>query len=287
MHSLQTALNYLMNNWFDIVVILAIGWLARHFGGAVITRVIKRIIRKNSDMSDDDVKKRQNTLIGLLIVIWKIIVISIAGILIFRQLFPGIDLTPVFASAGIVGIALGFGAQSIIKDFLSGIFIITENQYRVGDVVDLEGATGTVERLGIRTTMLRDADGNVHYKPNGNIVHVINKTMGFSKVNFTLAVDPETDIDTLANVINEVGEKMMIDDAWKEKLLEAPHFLNIGSFSQMSMDVTIIGKTQPSAQWSVTGELRRRLIRAFQKHNIKLAQLPNSLWAQTPTGKKK
>ncbi|MGB3009075.1 MAG: mechanosensitive ion channel family protein [Candidatus Saccharimonadales bacterium] len=286
MHSLETALDYLANNWFDIVVIIGIAWAARHFGGAVITRIIRRLIRKNNDMSADDVSKRQNTLIGLLVVIWKIVVVAIAGTLIFRQLFPGIDLSPVFASAGIVGIALGFGAQSIIKDFLSGVFIITENQYRVGDVVDLEGAAGTVERVGVRTTMLRDADGNVHYMPNGNVMHVINKTMGFSKVNFTLSVNPETDIDLLADVINEVGQKMQNDETWKEKLLEAPHFLNIGNFSQASMDVTVVGKTQPSAQWSVTGELRRRLLRAFQKHAIELAQVPISGWSQ-PHSKKK
>ncbi len=194
--------------------------------------------------------------------------------MVFEQLFPQIDLTPFFASAGIVGIALGFGAQSLIKDFLSGLFIIAENQYRVGDIVDIEGATGTVERLTMRSTILRDNSGNVHFLPNGMVAHVINKTMGFSKVNFSLAVDPETDVDRLAAVIDEVGLKLSLDDKWKDKILEAPHFLNIGTISDLALEVTITGKTNPSQQWSVTGEMRRRLLKAFEKHKVVLAHIP-------------
>lgn len=109
--------------------------------------------------------------------------------------------------------------------------------------------------------------------------------MGYSKVNFKLSVNPDTDIDILAEVINKVGIKMSEDEAWKEKLLEPPYFLNIGAFSDTSMEVTIVGKTVASAQWGVTGELRRRLLRAFQKHHIELAQLPGiTPWA---TPKKK
>lgn len=277
--------NWLDDKWFPIVIILGLAWLGRHFGGLVIDKLVRRIVRttKYNDLTADDVRKRQDTLISLFHAVWKVIVIIIAGMLLFQVLFPQIDLTPVFASAGIIGVALGFGAQSIIKDFLTGIFIITENQYRVGDVVDIEGAAGTVEKVSIRSTVLRDADGNVHYMPNGNVMHVINKTMGFSKVNFTLAVDPETDVEKLSALINEIGDKLAEDENWKDKILEAPHFLNIGTFSDTMMEVTIVGKTQPSAQWGVTGELRRRLLRAFNKNGIELAQFPINPW----TGQKK
>ena len=174
----------------------------------------------------------------------------------------------------LLGVAIGFGAQSLIKDFLSGIFIIVENQYRVGDIVDIQGAAGTVERVTIRSTVIRDASGNVHFLPNGEVLHVINKTMGFSKVNFTLTVDPDTDIDKLSTIIDEVGLKLSEDEKWKEKILEAPHFLNIGTFNDIALEVTIIGKTNPSQQWSVTGEMRRRLLKAFAKHKIELAHIP-------------
>lgn len=283
---MDAVLNYINTHFWPVISILIIAWLGRHFGGMIIKRIIANTLRRTrtSDLTDDDISKRQDTLVGLLTAVWKWLVVIIASMMLIDELLPNIDLAPVFASAGIIGIALGFGAQSLIKDFLSGLFIISENQYRVGDVVDLEGAAGTVERVGIRSTILRDADGNVHYMPNGSVMHVINKTMGYSKVNFTLSVHPDTDIDVLATVINQVGEKMAEDETWKEKLLEAPYFLNIGAFSDTSMEVTVVGKTAPSTQWNVTGELRRRLLREFKKHNIKLAQFPTTLLA--PSKKK-
>lgn len=275
---MEPVIVWIQDHWLPLLAIVGLGWLGRHFGGLVIDRLVRRVVRstKINELSKVDVSKRQDTLVGLVTAVWKVIVVVIVSLLIFREIFPSVDLTPLFASAGIIGIALGFGAQSIIKDFLTGVFIILENQYRVGDVVDIEGASGTVEKVTIRSTILRDADGNVHYLPNGNVSHVINKTMGFSKVNFTLAVDPDSDIDKLVEVIDTVGEQMFQDEAWKEKILEAPHFLNLGSFSDTALEVTIVGKTQPSAQWGVSGELRRRLLRAFHSHHIELAQLPVS-----------
>ncbi len=284
---MEPVLNYVSSHFWPVIGILIVAWLGRHFGGMVIKRIITNAVHRtrSSDMTTEDIKKRRDTLIGLLTAIWKWLVIVVASIMLIKELLPFIDLAPLFASAGIIGIALGFGAQSLIKDFLSGVFIISENQYRVGDVVDLEGAAGTVERVGIRSTILRDADGNVHYIPNGAVMHVINKTMGYSKVNFTLSVHPDTDIDRLSTVINSVGEKMAEDEVWKEKLLEPPYFLNIGAFSDTSMEVTIVGKTAPSAQWGVTGELRRRLLHEFQKHHIELAQYQPTGWGIPPKKK--
>jgi moderate conductance mechanosensitive channel len=284
----NTYIAYLSDHLISILIIIAAAWLARHFGRVIISRIIKQTVRKTklNEVSDDDVKKRQDTLIALLSAIWKWLVIIITFLLLLRVFLPAIDFTPMFASAGIIGIALGFGAQSLIKDFLTGIFIISENQYRVGDIVDIEGAAGTVERVGIRSTVLRDADGNVHYMPNGNVMHVINKTMGFSKVNFSLSVDPDTDIDMLVGVIDSVGQTLADDDKWKLKVLEAPHFLSVGTMSGSSVDVTIVGKTAPSAQWSVTSEMRRRLIEALHKSNIKLAIIPNQ-FNQAPPSKKR
>jgi small conductance mechanosensitive channel len=271
--------HWLQDPGVSILAILIFGWLGRHFGGAVIDRMIRHIVRSSyfNELSDDDVRKRQDTLIGLFTAIWKSVVIVVVSLLIFQRLFPQISLTPVLASAGIIGVALGFGAQSVIKDFLSGVFIILENQYRVGDIVDIEGAAGTVERISIRSTVLRDADGNVHYLPNGSVIHVINKTMGYSRVNFSLAVDPTTNIDELSELINTVGDKLAKDDKWKDRVIEPPHFLSIGTFSDIALEVKITGKTQPSAQWDVTGELRKRLLSAFKKNGIELATLPTGV----------
>lgn len=270
--------NWLLDPGIAIIATLVFAWLGRHFGGLIITQVVRHLVRSTpyNPLSADDVTKRRNTLSSLFTVIWKVILVVVASCIIFQQLFPKVDLTPFFASAGLLGVAIGFGAQSLIKDFLSGVFIIIENQYRVGDIVDIQGAAGTVERVTIRSTVIRDASGNVHFLPNGEVLHVINKTMGFSKVNFSLVVDPETDVDKLAAVIDEVGLKLSEDEKWKDKVLEAPHFLNIGTFSDIALEVTITGKTNPSQQWSVTGEMRRRLLKAFTKHKIELAHLPGA-----------
>lgn len=269
---LQTIGTWFVDHGVAILLILGIAWLLLYFGGKLIKRVIRQVIRSSHFyvISAEDARKRQDTLISLFRTIWKVLVVVITFFLLFTEIFPQINLVPIFASAGIVGVAIGFGAQSIIKDFFTGAFIIMENQYRVGDVVDIEGAAGTVERITIRSTVVRDSDGNVHFLPNGSVVHVINKTMGYSRVNLTLGVAPDTNIDQLAEIIDHIGGKMSEDEAWKGKILEPPHFLSIGAFSDVSLEVKVTAKTQPSTQWEVTGELRRRLLKAFTKHKIEL-----------------
>ncbi len=275
--------SWILETSLTAIAIVAIAWAAHIIGHLLIKRIIRRavkghhVIGKKSKPSRD-VKKRQDTLISILDVLWRIIVISTALVALFKLFFPHIDLTPLIASAGIIGVAVGFGAQTIVRDFLGGMFIITENQYRVGDVVELEGtgistpASGTVERIGIRSTVVRDASGNVHYVPNGNISHVINKTMDFSNVRFTVSVQPDTDIDHLMGVINQVGDKLANSEKWSKKIMEAPHFLSLGSFNDIALEVNIGGKTQPSEQWAVTSEMKKRLLKEFQKQHIELSQ---------------
>jgi moderate conductance mechanosensitive channel len=260
--------------WVQAGILIVIAYLAGHFGGAMITQIVRRTIHSTRmrRLSEQDLKKRQDTLISVLSVVWKIIIFTTLLFTLVRMFFPALDLTPMFASAGIIGIALGFGAQSLVRDFLSGIFILIENQYRVGDVVDIDGAAGTVERITLRCTILRDINGNVHYLPNGNILHAINKTMDFGKVNFTIAVHPDADIDQLTTIINAVGHKMAKDKAWRDKIIDPPEFLNLGAFNDTALEVNITGKTQPAAQWSVTSELKKRLIRELDANDIELSQ---------------
>ena len=258
-------------NGVPILLVLLAAFLANRFGEMVVAMLINRTIgRLHTDLSDEDVHKRRNTLISMFSAVLRVMVWLIAGFTILRRL--GIDLTPLLAGASVMGVAIGFGAQSMIKDFLAGLFIILENQYRVGDVVDLEGSAGTVEQITIRSTTVRDTDGNVHYIPNGTIARVINKTMGFSKANLTITVAPDTNVDKLANLINEVGEKMSKEEKWKSKIIEAPHFVSIGNFTDTTLEIKITAKTRPSAQWGITGELRRRLLASLKKHDIDLAK---------------
>lgn len=265
----NSLVDWFRDNTLPIVLIVVISYLVAQLGDQLLQAIIRRTVgRIKTDLSEDDVKKRQDTLISMFGTLFKVLVWLTAGFTILNHYFR-IDLTPLIAGAGVAGVALGFGAQSVIKDLLTGLFIIIENQYRVGDVVDIDGATGTVEQITIRSTIVRDADGNVHYIPNGTITHVINKTMGYSKVNFTIAVPAETSVDSLSEIINQVGEKLATEPKWKDKVLEPPHFLNISNFTDTILEARIIGKTQPSEQWAVTGELRKRLLATLPKHDIK------------------
>lgn len=258
------------DNWWVIILILLGAYLARRFGIMLIDMLVRRAIthRSHGDADESDVKKRQDTLIGLFDSLLRIFIWFVAGFTILGRL--GLDMTPVLAWASVIGVALGFGAQSLIKDFLSGLFIILENQYRIGDVVTLDGADGKVEAIGLRSTVVRDNDGGVHYIPNGMITHTLNKTMGHARLNLTVTVSPSTDVDKLTEVINQVGQKMATDEKWKGKILEAPHFLNVSNFSNTAMEVKIAGKMQASAQWNVSGELRKRLLTAFNKEGVGL-----------------
>lgn len=261
--------------WVPIVSTLIIGWIVYFIGAKVLAFLIRRAVGvsgKHNVWHSKDIEKRQDTLVGLVKNIWRILIVVTILYALLRILVPNISKTlePLFASAGIIGITLGFGAQSLIKDFLSGIFIISENQYRVGDVIQIEDASGTVERIGSRSTMLRDVEGNVHFIPNGTVQHVINKTMGFSKARLTLAVVPETNIENAIKIIDKIGEEMSLEDDWKDKIIEVPAYVMMGELSATAVELIVSGKVQPSDQWSVSAELRRRVLKAFEAEDIEL-----------------
>jgi small conductance mechanosensitive channel len=241
-------------------------------GTMLLRSIVSKAIEKTHQRSwhPKDIEKRQRTLVALFVAIWKTAVVAIAILYVTGELFPGLNFAPLFAGAGIFGVALGFGSQSLVKDFLSGIFIISENQYRVGDIVDIEGAMGTVERIGARSTVLRDADGNVHYLPNGMVQHVINKTMGYSMARFIIDVHPSTDIDKVIKMIDKAGKKLANEEKWEHKIIDPPAFVSINDFTSTSVAIIISGKTQPSDQWSVTAEMRRRLLADFEKNDVAL-----------------
>lgn len=265
-------MDWLNINFVPTVVIVVVAWLATRFGSLLLRGVIRRTItyRAHGDKTPQDLKKRQNTLISISSAVLKTVIWITAIFEILKRF--GVDPTPILAGAGVAGFAIAFGAQSLIKDFVSGLFIVLENQYRVGDTVTLANATGTVEKITIRTTVLRDEEGHVHYIPNGTINHSTNKTMGYAKINLALSVDPKTDVDKLAEIVNKVGEKMYHDEKWSKKLLERPRFLNIGSFSDTSVEIKITGKVPPTSKWNVTEELKKRVLAAFEKNEVKVIE---------------
>lgn len=281
---------FVADHWLNTTGIILVTLLAYFAGTRLVDVIVHKAVKgaRHREWHRKDIEKRQKTLSGLFRVIWRIVVVAAFAYAILNEFFPKIEstLAPLFASAGIIGIALGFGAQALIRDFLSGIFIISENQYRVGDIIDIEGFSGTVERIGTRSTVLRDANGNVHYFPNGMVQHVINKTLGFSMARFTLLVQPNTDIDKVTDIIDEIGAELAQEDAWREKIIKPPAFVSIGDITGNSTEIIVAGKTQPSDQWSVTAEMRRRLHEAFEKHKIKLAVTPTVSGSSPKTPRK-
>ena len=265
------------------IVGIVLGAILLYYAGKLfITKGVRHIIRstaKHRSWHRKDIEKREATLIELMKSFWRIIMVGYVAAMIANRVF-GLDLSPLFASAGIIGVALGFGSQSLVKDFLTGVFIIAENQYRVGDVVDIMGSNGTVERVGTRSTVLRDSDGNVHYIPNGTIQRVINKTMGYSVSRFTLYIDPASDITKVAEIVNATGTALAKEAVWKKKIIDPPRFSAVGEITGRSVEITISGKVMPSDQWAVSSEMRSRLLLAFEKDDVELASLP------TPTPKK-
>lgn len=283
---------WLEQNWGAALVIIGVTaflyWLGRTLLGTIVRNAVAASA-KGRGWHRKDIEKRQNTLASLVVNIWGVLVIVTGALVFLTAVFPTINLAPLFASAGIIGVALGFGSQSLVKDFISGIFIISENQYRVGDIIDIGGSSGTVERIGTRSTVLRDADGNVHYFPNGTIQHVINKTMGYSMARFTIGLHATTDIEQAIDLINETGQKLASEKKWQNKILDPPAFSSFGDITGTAIKFTIAGKTQPSDQWSVTSEMRRRLFEVFENNGIYLegATIPKPAEPDTKPAKKK
>lgn len=261
------------------ILIIVIGALAAvRFGDTMISNMVKRTLKRTGYESPSETEKRRETISQILSGALHILVWPIALIMIVSQL--GIDIAPLLAGAGIVGLAVGFGAQNLVKDVISGLFIIIENQYRVGDVVQLGETAGIVERINLRVTTLRDLDGIVHTIPNGTIDQTSNFTKEHSGVNLNVRVGYDADVNKVIDVLNKVGSDMAKEEEWAEKIIETPQFLRLDNFAESAIEVKIVGKVQPLTQWEVMGELRLRIKAAFDTAGIEFG-LPQRVIHQT------
>jgi moderate conductance mechanosensitive channel len=262
--------HWLSDHGFEIITIVLVSGLIELYGTKAITQIFHHTVRADLYPTKIDRKKRLETLDSLIGAILRVGVVIVAGIMIISEL--GVNTGPLVASAGVLGVALGFGAQSMIRDLTNGIFIIVDNQYRVGDIVELNNVEGRVEAITIRTTVLRDAAGNVHHVPNGNITVTTNKTMSFSGMDEEIVFDKDADIDKIKTAIDKVGKSMAEDPDWQAKIIRPPHFERIVGFSENGgIRVTVLAKTAPSGAWKVKTEFYKRLIAELRKAKIKLA----------------
>jgi moderate conductance mechanosensitive channel len=259
--------NWMDEHFFDILAIIICAWLVRHFGGRLAKQILRHTVRSDLYPTKQDRQKRLKTLNSLIGAVTRVGVYVIATILIIGEINPSYT-TALFASAGLVTVALGFGAQSLIKDFVSGMFIITENQYRVGDNVSIAGVKGVVEDVTIRTTVLRDLDGNVHHVPNGLIEVTTNTSIGYSSLKEDIIVGKKTNLEQLEHIIAHVGEEMLSLPELKGKLIDPPKLSSYRGYAQDGIAVRITGRTAAGEKWLVRSELYKRLNKAFVAHDI-------------------
>jgi small conductance mechanosensitive channel len=192
----------------------------------------------------------------------------------------GIDIGPAVAGLGIVGIAVGFGAQSLVKDYFNGALILIENQYGRGDVVRIAGVEGRVEDLTLRRTTLRDDEGNVHTVPNSAVVVASNLTRGWARVTEELQVPSADLVDRASTVVDAIGREMAADPTWRRRILEAPRVERIDALGPSGITLRIAGRVAAEHRWTAVGELRRRLLAAFRDQGLPF--VPGSQAATVP-----
>jgi len=199
------------------------------------------------------------------------VILGIAGIYILGDL--GLNLAPVLASAGVLGVAVGFGAQSLVRDFLSGIFMLVEDQYGIGDVIDVGAATGTVETVGLRVTRLRDINGVVWHVRNGAIDRIGNESQGWSRAVIDLPVEYDQDISRVREIIKQAAKAMWAEPTWQPIILEEPEVWGVQALSGSAIVMRLVAKTVPLKQWEVSRELRERLKTALESNEVPMAAL--------------
>ena len=258
----------LLEHGVKILFIVTATYVLQRFGITFINRLIRKFEASNTHASDLAKTKRENTLTRIFTTTLKIVLWLVSTLMILQEL--GVAITPILAAAGVAGIALGFGGQYLIRDLISGLFIILENQYRIGDIVCFEDTCGLVEDITLRMTTLRNMDGTVHHVPHGEVKKVSNLSKQFARVNLNIGVAYESDLEHVIKVVNEVGMELTADPEWAEKIITAPQFLRVEDFADSAVIVKILGDTKPLMQWEVTGELRKRLKIAFDKNGISL-----------------
>jgi len=204
------------------------------------------------------------------------VLVAIFGTMMLSEL--GVNIAPIIASAGIIGVALGFGAQSLVKDFLSGIFMIFEDQFGVGDVVDVGEATGTVEAVSLRVTRLRDLDGTVWYVPNGEILRVGNKSQNWSRAVVDVGVAYGEDLARVKTVLTEVAHAMWEDDEFRHVIIEEPEVTGVEALMADSVTLRVLVKTAPLEQWAVARELRQRIKARFDHEGIEIPFAQRVVW---------
>lgn len=268
---LDNILEWFINVAPSIVLLIVLLFISLKLLGMLIRRLNKILISratKNENVNTLEATKRINTLMGILKGLGKIIIWSVFIMISLKKL--GIDIGPILAGAGILGLAIGFGAQELVRDFITGFFILLENQVRSGDVAIINGTGGLVEKIEMRTITLRDFSGVVHIFQNGKINTLSNMTKEWSAIVFDIGVAYKEDIDQVIQIMQQVGETMINEEDYKEVIREPLEIFGLDKFGDSAIVIKARLKTTPGEQWRIGREYRKRLKVAFDKEGIEI-----------------
>lgn len=255
---------------FRIFIIFGIAWLAMKALQQLLNRLERKLLKQSEIAGEppSESAKRVETLVRLvrqaaIIALW-----TTVGLVVLKEI--GVEIAPILASAGIIGLAVGFGAQNLVRDIISGFFIILENQVRVGDVAIVNGTGGLVEKINFRTIILRDLGGVVHVFPNGTINTLSNHTQEWSAYVFDIGVAYKENTDRVISIMQEVGQDLMQDETHGPLMLELPEIFGVDKFDDSAVIIKGRIKTKPIRQWQVGREYLRRVKLAFDENNIEI-----------------
>jgi len=264
----------MVKEWFlahglAIVIILVAGIVLWIILRKTVPPLVRRVMsRPRKGESREGLTKRAHTLERVFLGIGRVIIILLVIFMILSEI--DIAIGPILAGFGVAGIAVGFGAQYLIRDLIAGVFILMENQYRVGDVVKVADVLVLVEAINLRKTVLRDLDGIVHHVPNGEVRVASNYTRHFARVNLNISVAYGTDLDFAIEVINRVCQEMAEEEKWSKVIRSVPQVLRVDSLGDSGIDIKILGDVKPLEQWNVMGQLRLRIKNEFDKVGIEI-----------------
>jgi small conductance mechanosensitive channel len=261
----QRAFDWLMTSGVRIILV-AIGTLIVLRIARLFSSKIFGVLQKQYD--DEEFLKRTATLNSVIRYIVNTTIIIIAGLILLGEF--GIEIGPILAAAGVLGLAVGFGAQSLVKDVISGFFILLEDQIRVGDVVSAAGRAGIVEKINLRTTILRDVEAKVHYIPNGSIDIVTNMTKNYSGAVFDIGVAYREDVDQVMQIIKSVSEELQEDSEYSEDILQPLEIFGLDKFGDSAVQIKARFKTGAGKQWRISREFNRRLKKRFDAEGIEI-----------------
>jgi small conductance mechanosensitive channel len=280
----------------QIVLILVLAWIAT----LLVKRGIRRAVATASDPTRSGLSRRRlgldaldehrapsvrrvqraEALGALASSVLRVLIWSIAFLILLSTAF-GISLAPLIAGAGILGIAVGFGAQGLVSDFLAGIFMLAEDQYGVGDIIDVGDASGVVEGVSLRTTRVRDVTGTLWHVPNGQIMRVGNMSQEWARALLDVGVAYGTDIDAASELILTIASDMAHEEEYDEIFLDEPEIWGVENLGADSVDIRLVIKTQPGKQWAISRELRRRIKNAFDAAEVEIPFPQRTVWLRT------